>query len=140
MLEWAGPRPALAGLDMTALAQAAALEFGADAAEVARLAGAMLNSPECARFFVGPGLRWAGNEVPVGEAGEPLRIDRLVLLDEGGGRVWWVLDYKLQHAPERVAAYREQLLRYRSAVRGAQPGAPVRCAFVTGAGAVLEID
>jgi ATP-dependent helicase/nuclease subunit A len=140
MLEWASLRPAPANVDIAALAQAAALEFGADAAEVARLVGVILNSPECARFFVGPGLRWAGNEVPVSEAGEPLRIDRLVLLDEGDERVWWVLDYKLQHAPERLAVYREQLLRYRSAVRAAQPGAPVRCAFVTGAGAVLEID
>ena len=33
-----------------------------------------------------------------------------------------------------------QLLRYRDAVRSAQPGATVRCAFLTGSGAVREID
>jgi ATP-dependent helicase/nuclease subunit A len=122
------------------LAQGAALEFGSDAAEVERLAGVILHSPACARFFRGPSLRWAGNEVPVSAAGEPLRIDRLVLLDEGDSPGWWVLDYKLQHAPEALAEYREQLLRYRAAVQAAQPGAVVRCAFVTGAGAVVEVE
>ena len=140
VLEWASPRPPPASVDLRALAQAAALEFGADSAAVARLAGVILNSAECARFFVSPGLRWAGNEVPVSVAGELLRIDRLVMLDEGDGPVWWVLDYKLQHAPQQLAGYRDQLLRYLRAVRGAQPGAVVRCAFVTGAGAVIEID
>ena len=53
--------------------------------------------------------------------------------------VWWVLDYKLQHAPQALAEYREQLLRYRAAVLAAQAGAVVRSAFVTGAGAVVEV-
>ena len=74
-----------------------------------------------------------------------LRIDRLVLLDEpaavaGQSPTWWVLDYKLQHAPQQLEAYRAQLLRYRDAVRRAQPGAPVRCAFLSGAGDVIEIE
>ena len=69
-----------------------------------------------------------------------LRIDRLVLLDGSDGPVWWVLDYKLQHAPQALAEYREQLLRYRAAVLAAQAGAVVRCAFVTGAGAVVEVE
>ena len=139
-LEWATPQPTLASVDLGTLAQAAALEFGSDAAEVARLASLILHSPECARFFAGPALRWAGNEVPVSADGEALRIDRLVLLDEAQGPVWWVLDYKLQHAPPALAVYHDQLLRYRSAVQAAQPGAAVRCAFVTGAGTVVEID
>ncbi len=140
VLEWASPQPALDQVDLGALAQGAALEFGSDASEVERLAGGILRSPACARFFRGPGLRWAGNEVPVSAAGEPLRIDRLVLLDEPGGPVWWVLDYKLQHAPQGLDEYRAQMLRYRSAVQAAQPGAVVRCAFITGAGAVVEVD
>ena len=36
--------------------------------------------------------------------------------------------------------YREQLQRYRRAVQRLQPGATVRCAFITGEGSVLEID
>ena len=142
VLEWANPQlaPEHVHVDLGVLAQGAALEFSSDANEVERLAGVILHSPACARFFRGPDLRWAGNEVPVSAGGEPLRIDRLVLLDELDGPVWWVLDYKLQHAPQQLAGYREQLLRYRAAVQAAQAGAVVRCAFVTGAGAVVEVD
>ena len=99
----------------------------------------MLASPACARFFGGPALRWAGNEVPVGEAGEALRIDRLVLLDDGFGPVWWVLDYKLHHAPETLVEYQDQLRRYRAAIEHAEPGATVRCAFITGAGELVVV-
>ena len=69
-----------------------------------------------------------------------LRIDRLVALAEAGGRAWWVLDYKLQHAPEALPAYREQMARYRRAVQALQPGEPVHAAFITGAGEVIEQD
>ena len=140
VLEWASAKPAAEHVDLDVLAQGAALEFGGNPSEIARLAGAILHSPACARFFRGPGLRWAGNEVLVSAGGEPLRIDRLVLLDGSDGPVWWVLDYKLQHAPQALAEYREQLLRYRAAVLAAQAGAVVRCAFVTGAGAVVEVE
>jgi ATP-dependent helicase/nuclease subunit A len=78
--------------------------------------------------------------VPVSEAGELLRIDRLVKLDEGGAPVWWVLDYKLQHAPQQIEAYRAQLQRYRRAVQALQAGAVVRSAFISGEGAVLEVE
>jgi ATP-dependent helicase/nuclease subunit A len=118
------------------LAAAAAREFQVDAAEVARLAGRIWASPGCTRFFRGAALRWAGNEVPVGDAGDPLRIDRLVRLDDA----WWVLDYKLQHEPQALPAYRTQLLRYRDAVRRLQPGDVVRCAFITGQGEVVEVE
>ncbi|MGH8796872.1 MAG: PD-(D/E)XK nuclease family protein, partial [Caldimonas sp.] len=147
VLEWAalsrdahGESPRDARVDLPHLANAAALEFGAAAAEVGRIAGCILASPACEPFFDAAALHWAGNEVSVVESGEVLRIDRLVARDEGGARVWWVLDYKLQHAPEMLAEHREQLLRYVRAVRALQPGAAVRCAFVTGAGAVVEID
>ncbi len=136
-LEWSASRDEAAWDE---LAHGAALEFDAPPAAVASLARTILRSPEAARFFVGPQLGWAGNEVPVSAAGEALRIDRLVRLDAPGGAVWWVLDYKLSHAPEQLDDYRAQLLRYRDAVRSAQPGATVRCAFVTGSGAVREID
>jgi ATP-dependent helicase/nuclease subunit A len=68
-----------------------------------------------------------------------LRIDRLVELDEAGQRSWWVLDYKLRHAPQALVEYRDQMLRYRAAVQTLQPGAAVRCAFITGAGEVVEV-
>jgi ATP-dependent helicase/nuclease subunit A len=138
-LEWAA-----AGLGaappLTALAEAAAREFMVPGGEVARLASRIWESPACARFFRGTALRWAGNEVAVVEGGDVLRIDRLVALDEDGAWAWWVLDYKLRHAPEQLAEYRAQLLRYGRAVRALQPGASVRCAFVTGEGIVIEID
>ena len=141
LLEWAGrPGAALRRAEIDAAALAAAHEFGTRPAEVARIARTVLASPACARFFGGPALRWAGNEVPVGEAGEALRIDRLVLLDDGLGPVWWVLDYKLHHAPETLVEYQDQLRRYRAAIEHAEPGANVRCAFITGAGELVVID
>ena len=121
------------------LAAAAAGEFGVSADDVGRLAGAILGHPDGARFFTGPQILWSGNEVAVSHAGEVLRIDRLVELEESAGRVWWVLDYKLRHAPETLAPYRQQLLRYRDAIRAAQPGQAVRCAFIAGDGRVVEI-
>ncbi len=139
VLEWsAWPNQPTLGLQ--GLAQAAASEFGAAAEAVARHAGAILGSAAGVRFFGGAGLRWAGNEVPVADAGELLRIDRLVQLEMAGESTWWVLDYKLAHAPQQLETYRAQLHRYRAAVQRAQPGAAVRCAFITGAGEVIEID
>jgi ATP-dependent helicase/nuclease subunit A len=137
VLEWSTAGSAGAGLD--ALADAAAAEFGAPAAEVGRIAARILAHPDSARFFGGPALRWAGNEVPFVAAGELLRIDRLVRLDEGAGPVWWVLDYKLQHRPQDLPVYHEQLRGYRAAVQAAQPGETVRCALITGEGGVVEV-
>ena len=125
--------------DLGPLAEAAAGEFGADEREVGRLAGRILASPACARFFDRRALRWAGNEVPIVGAGAPLRIDRLVQLDEDGASVWWVLDYKLRQRPQELAAYREQLASYRDAVRAAQPGSRVRAAFIAGDGSLVEL-
>ncbi len=78
-LEWAASAAGEAGLHL--FAGAAAEEFGADASEVLRLAELIWNSPSCARFFAGPQLRWAGNEVAVGDgrrrvAHRPSRGDR----------------------------------------------------------------
>jgi len=140
VLEWATGVDA--SPDLPRLAGAAALEFGSSAAPAEALARTILESPSARRFFDRATLCWAGNEVPIGDAGDVLRIDRLVQLaaDDGGAATWWVLDYKLQHAPQELDVYRAQLLRYREIVRRAQPGAPVRCAFLTGAGEVIEID
>lgn len=137
VLEWAsGPG---GEADLAELAEAAAAEFGAPAGEVARLAGAIWHNPQCRRFLAGPGLLWAGNEVPMADAGEMLRLDRLVRLDEGSGPTWWVLDYKLALRPGEQAEYREQMLRYRRAVAALTPGEPVRCALINGLGDVIEV-
>lgn len=104
------------------------------------VAGRVLASPDCARFFQGPALRWVGNEVPVSEAGQALRIDRLVALaDAAGGLTWWVLDYKLNAGPASIDGYRAQLQRYRAAVQALQPGDAVRAAIITGQGGLIEV-
>ena len=147
VLEWAG-RPGLdaAAFDLAAAADAASAAFGLNSAEGARVASVaqqVLQSPACARFFRGPALRWAGNEVPLaGEGGEVLRIDRLVLLDDepGAAPTWWVLDYKLQTGAVSLPLYREQLRRYVSAVAALQPGEAVRGALITGAGDLLPLQ
>jgi len=139
-LEWAAASRRGPASSFDTLALAAAREFDVDAAEVERLAARIWTSPTCAHFFGGAQLRWAGNEVPVADGSEMLRIDRLVELDEAGACTWWVLDYKLRHAPQALAEYRSQMLRYREAVRVLQPGATVRCAFITGAGEVVEVE
>lgn len=134
VLEWHSG----AGGELEALAAGAAAEFGAPAAEVARIAQRILANPESARFFDANALHWAANEVPVSLDGAVLRIDRLVRLDEAGVDTWWVLDYKLKHQPEALPAYHEQLAAYRAAVQRAQPGAVVRSAFIAGDGRFVE--
>ena len=135
-LEWIVADPAI---DRQEAADAAAREFGAGAAVVRQGVAAIVEHADGARFFRGPQIRWSGNEVSISDAGEVLRIDRLALVDDADGPVWWVLDYKLSHAPEELDEYREQLLRYRAAVARAQPGEAVRCAFVTGVGRIVEV-
>jgi ATP-dependent helicase/nuclease subunit A len=49
-----------------------------------------------------------------------------------------VLDYKLQHRPQDLAEYHAQLAGYRAAVQAAQPGQPVRSAFIAGDGSLIE--
>jgi len=145
VLEWAG-RPAAAGgvgFDLAAASRAAALAQGlppTGAAQVEQIAGQVLRSPACARFYDAARLRWAGNEVPVAEGGEALRIDRLVALPGGdGGTAWWVLDYKLQATEATLPGYRAQVQRYMAAVQALQPGDAVRGALITGQGRLIEL-
>ena len=141
-LEWAACQDAPGHIALDALCIAAAREFGADAAAVQRVVTAIFGSPACQPFFDVRELIWAANEVSVVDAGELLRIDRLVhrRAVDGEAEAWWVLDYKLSHAPHQLDAYRQQLARYRRAVLRLQPGAVVRCAFITGGGALIELD
>ncbi|MBL0086326.1 MAG: UvrD-helicase domain-containing protein [Ideonella sp.] len=139
VLEWAAGPGQAQPADRARLAEAAAAEFGVPAegtAQVLRLASQVLGSADCARFFDARGLRWAGNEVPIADHGETLRIDRLVQLDAGG--VWWVLDYKLHSTPDELHDNLLQLQRYRKAVQALQPGESVRAAFITAEGRLVE--
>jgi len=145
VLEWAGrPGATLASADWPRACAAAAAAFGLDAGAAARVLGpvrAVLGSAACAPFFGGPQLRWAGAEVPVSADGQTLRVDRLVAVQQGDGSVhWWVLDYKLQHRPAEVGAYREQLLSYVAAVQALQPADRVTGAFITGRGELVTLD
>jgi ATP-dependent helicase/nuclease subunit A len=102
------------------------------------IAQRVLASPECRRFFDPRSIAWAGSEVAVASAdGQPRRIDRLVLLD-APERCWWVLDYKLSGAPQGDAALLAQLAAYRAAVAALVPGEPVRAAFITARGELVE--
>lgn len=137
VLEWL---PTHAALDTAAAAAAVEFALPPDAApRVAALARAVLGSAACARFFDPEALHWSGNEVAIAWRGAALRIDRLVALRTPAGPEWWVLDYKLQHTPQTIEAYRAQLAGYREAVRALQPGERVRAAFITAAGEVIEL-
>ncbi|HLO94656.1 MAG TPA: 3'-5' exonuclease, partial [Burkholderiaceae bacterium] len=143
VLEWAsGPQGQGGALE--SLLGAAAQMYGLDARRSERLercVRAILGSAECAPFFDGKQLLWAGNEVPVSHEGQDLRLDRLVQRrgEPGAAAQWWVLDYKLHEAPQRQPEYLQQLQQYRVAVQALQPGEPVRTAFITGQGRLVEV-
>jgi len=138
VLEWASApgqaRPLATLLDASAQA------FGLDQkarTQLAQAAQAILASPDCRPYFDPAALRWAGNEVAVGQGGEDQRIDRLVQKHDGE---WWVLDYKLGATPEREPAYIEQMRGYVAAVRALQPGEPVRAALISGTGRFIPVE
>jgi len=90
------------------------------------------------RFFDPRAIEWAGSEVAVASpSGQPRRIDRLVLLG-APERCWWVLDYKLSSAPQDDPTLLAQLADYRQAIAALVPGEPVRAAFITAAGELIE--
>jgi ATP-dependent helicase/nuclease subunit A len=143
-LEWLTRQPAAArhAAAVSHAAAQAAAQAGVPshaAARVQAVVETILASPALADLLDPQRLEWAGNEVAVGWHGETLRIDRLVAQRGPQGRCWGVLDYKLQHAPQELADYREQLARYRDAVRAGRPEDTVRAAFVTGTGALVEL-
>ncbi|MDH4061876.1 MAG: PD-(D/E)XK nuclease family protein, partial [Aquincola sp.] len=79
-------------------------------------------------------------EVPIAsDGGELRRIDRLVRLAGPDGGCWWVLDYKVAAAPGDDPDNWVQLGAYRDAVARLVPGEPVRAAFITGRGELVEL-
>ena len=131
----------VAGVEAALAASAAAHALDAAACALAgKTVRAILESPGFKPFLPGPAVHWASNEVALAWRGQVLRIDRLVQRQGASGPEWWVLDYKIGHAPQAMAAYREQLQRYREAVQAGEPDARVRAAFVTGLGDVIELE
>ncbi|WP_431096700.1 UvrD-helicase domain-containing protein [Polaromonas aquatica] len=112
----------------------------AQAAEAAALARRIL-AGEGAWAWNPETVAWHGNEVDLVYAGQALRLDRLVQRKDAGHRGhWWVLDYKSAVAPELQPALVAQLQAYRAAVQRIYPGAPVKAAFLTGRGTVVEVS
>ncbi|HEX6721043.1 MAG TPA: DNA helicase UvrD, partial [Burkholderiaceae bacterium] len=140
VLQWAG---AAAGeVDFAGLASAAGVEFGLPptaAAAAADCARTIRASPALQRFFDPRQFAWSADEFDIVHDGTPLRLDRLVRFGAARSAHWWVLDYKLALDAADDPLLREQLERYRAAVRLLADGAPVHAAIVTGDGALHEL-
>ena len=108
----------------------------ADAAHAASMAQRILHG-DGAWAWRSELLAWQGNEVGLMYQGEMKFLDRLVRRKDT--LAWWVLDYKSHSAPLGDASLVEQLQTYREAVRAIYPGDPVRAAFLTAQGAVVEL-
>jgi ATP-dependent helicase/nuclease subunit A len=140
VLQWAS---ADAGApDYTALAAGAVAEFDlppSAAPTAATYARTIRDSPRLQRFFDAQQVAWSADEFDIVHDGALLRLDRLVRFGPEHDARWWVLDYKLALDAAADTALRQQLQRYRAAVRLLANGAPVHAAFVTGDGALHEL-
>ena len=129
--------------DLGALAAAAVAEFDlplAAADVVASYARTIRNSPVLQRFFDPALFAWSADEFDIVSDGDALRIDRLVRTGPAQRPTWWVLDYKLAFDAAADEGLRRQLTRYRDAVQELAGDAPVHAAFVTGDGALHELQ
>lgn len=142
VLQWS--TASLQSVDFRALATAAAAEFdlAPSAIEaVASYARTIRHSAALQRFFDPTQFAWGADEFDIVSEGDSLRIDRLVRIDGQPPRpVWWVLDYKLASDAAADETLRRQLTRYRDAVRLLAGDAPVHAAFITGDGALHELE
>jgi ATP-dependent helicase/nuclease subunit A len=107
---------------------------------VASYARKIRSSPALQRFFDPSLFAWSADEFDVVSEGESLRIDRLVRMGPEQLPSWWVLDYKLAFDAAADEGLRRQLSRYRNAVQELAGDAPVHAAFVTGDGALHELE
>jgi len=129
--------------DLRDLAAAALVEFDLPPAAgeaVASYAQSIRDSPALQRFFDPALFAWSADEFDVVSQGESLRIDRLVRMGPEQRPSWWVLDYKLAFDAAADEDLRRQLTRYRNAVQDLAGDAPVYAAFVTGDGALHELE
>ena len=131
-LQWARREPAPARL------QRLAREYGLDAEHLQQAVdmARRIATGEGAWAWDERQVAWSADEVELAHEGELLRLDRLVRRRDGE---WWVLDYKSAARPQQQPALAAQLRRYGRAVTALHPGAPVRLAFLTGQGRMVEV-
>ncbi|MBC7500475.1 MAG: UvrD-helicase domain-containing protein [Herminiimonas sp.] len=96
----------------------------------------ILGQAELAVFFNARHFNDARNEMEIIHANELLRLDRVVIFDD----TVWILDYKRSVLADELAGYRQQLARYRLAIRNIFSGKAVRTALITIDGKMMEID
>ncbi|MEQ1535584.1 MAG: UvrD-helicase domain-containing protein [Burkholderiaceae bacterium] len=80
---------------------------------------------------------WQGNEIELATQGKLLRLDRLVRRKDTGE--WWVLDYKSESQPQNKPELIAQMRAYVAAVQACYAGEPVKAAFLTATGKMIEI-
>lgn len=98
------------------------------AAEVAcTQAACILSQPGLQRFFDPAQHVFARNEMELVHRGELMRVDRIVMFDDG----LWILDYKRNLYEWQQPDYQQQLARYRVACLELFGGKPVSTALVT---------
>ena len=141
VLQWSTAAPGRDDVDAWAAAAAAEFELPASATRnVADYARTIRHSPALQRFFDAGTFTWSADEFDIVHEGTMLRLDRLVRFGSERDARWWVLDYKLALDAADDAMLRGQLERYRAAVRLLANGAPVHAAFITGDGALHELQ
>lgn len=96
----------------------------------------ILSQPELERFFNPLHYHFARNEMELVVKGELIRIDRIVMLDDG----LWILDYKRNVLPNQEEAYQAQLRRYRTAAAQLYPDQTINTALITVDGRFWQLD
>lgn len=142
LLQWC-PTPAQ-GFDWTPThLQAAAREFGLnpEQAQAAQTMARNILTGPAAWVWDAEQLDHWGNEVELFHQGELLRLDRLVhqRATANQAATWWVLDFKSAENPEQQPELLAQMRRYQQAVTQAQPGEPLRLAFINPLGQLREV-
>jgi ATP-dependent helicase/nuclease subunit A len=82
-------------------------------------------------------VSWQGNEIELTANGKLMRLDRLVRRTDTGE--WWVLDYKSESQPQNKPELVAQMRAYIAAVKACYAGEPVKAAFLTATGKMIEI-
>jgi ATP-dependent helicase/nuclease subunit A len=126
------------GIDLAAMSNrvAAGFQLSSEQASQALQAAQTITQGEAAWVWDAAQIDWQANEVELIAQGQLLRLDRLV--KHTATQTWWVLDYKSNAAPQRVADLSAQLKQYQEAVQAANPHAPVKAAFITAQGRLIE--
>ncbi len=103
---------------------------------IAQQAQQILHKPELRRFFDAKIYTRARNEMTISFQGQILRLDRIVWLDEA----IWILDYKRTVDEGKLAAYQQQVARYRQAVAEIYTDKPVFCCLIAANAELFEVN